>query len=94
MAEATPPASTPMGRLDAFDAGSTKLTVQTEFFYKPGWRVETKIYAAGALKKVYTDDLSQVPETDLQRRIDQWHHDKVVELRERLSKMSSGSPQG
>ena len=48
----------PMGRLDAFDVGPKKLTVQTEFFSRPNWRIETKVYLAGALKKVYTEDLS------------------------------------
>ena len=27
------------------------LTIQTEFFAKPNWRVETKVYLGGALKK-------------------------------------------
>ena len=29
------PANPPMGRLDAFDVGPKKLTVQTEFFSRP-----------------------------------------------------------
>lgn len=91
MADASPPASAPMGRLDAFDAGSTKLTIQTEFLYRPSWRIETKIYAAGALKKLHTEDLTGVPEDELQRRIDQYHHARVVELREKLSKISGES---
>ena len=45
-----------MGRLDALDVGAKKLTIQTEFFSRPGWRVETKVYLGGALKKVYTAD--------------------------------------
>src|SRR6266852_5372125 len=61
------PANPPMGRLDAFDVGPKKLTVQTEFFARPAWRIETKIYLAGELKKVHTSDVSAVPEADLQR---------------------------
>ena len=52
------PQNAPMGRLDAFDVGPKKLTVQTEFFARPNWRIETKVYLAGALKKVYNEDLS------------------------------------
>ena len=60
----------PMGRLDAFDIGAKKLTVQTEFFSRPAWRIETKVYLGGALKKVYTEDLSESDEAGLQSRID------------------------
>ena len=69
-----------MGRLDAFDVGAKKLTVQTEFFGRPGWKVETKVYLAGALKKVYTEDLSSTPEGELQRTIDSFHQAKIEEI--------------
>ena len=76
----TEPAHPPMGRLDAVDIGSKKLTVQTEFFGRPTWRIETKIYLGGALKKVYTEDLSATPEPELQRRIDTFHQEKMDEI--------------
>ena len=76
-----------MGRLDAFDVGPKKLTVQTEFFARPNWRIETKIYLAGALKKVYTEDLSQTPEKELQRTIDQFHRTKIDEIVAGLRKL-------
>jgi hypothetical protein len=74
------PQSAPMGRLDAFDVGEKKLTVQTEFFARPTWRVETKVYLAGALKKVYTDDLADVAESDLQQRVNDFHQAKLDEM--------------
>jgi hypothetical protein len=74
------PQSAPMGRLDAFDVGEKKLTVQTEFFARPAWRVETKVYLAGALKKVYTDDLSAVGEDELQQRVNDFHQAKLDEI--------------
>jgi len=70
----------PMGRLDAFDVGAKKLTVQTEFFARPNWRIETKVYLAGALKKVYNEDLSATPEDELQRTIDNFHRAKMDEI--------------
>ena len=77
----------PMGRLDAFDVGPRKLTVQTEFFARPNWRIETKVYLAGALKKVYTEDLSQTPENELQRTVDQFHKAKIDEIVAGLRKL-------
>ena len=74
------PQTPPMGRLDAFDVGAKKLTVQTEFFVRPAWRVETKVYLAGALKKVYAEDLSATPEEQLQRTIDTFHQAKIDEI--------------
>jgi hypothetical protein len=70
----------PMGRLDAFDVGDKKLTIQTEFFERPAWRVETKVYLGGALKKVYTDDLGAAGEGQLQGRVNDFHQAKVDEL--------------
>lgn len=69
-----------MGRLDAVDVGSKKLTVQTEFFPNPHWRIETKIYLGGALKKVYTEDLSATPEAELQRSVNEFHQTKLDEI--------------
>jgi len=75
-----------MGRLDAFDVGTKKLTVQTEFFANPEWRVETKVYLAGALKKVYTADLASTPEDDLQKSVTAFHQAKLDEIAEGLRK--------
>ncbi len=69
-----------MGRLDAVDVGSKKLTVQTEFFSRPAWRLETKVYLGGALKKVYIEDLAAAPEAELQKRIDAFHQAKLDEI--------------
>jgi len=76
-----------MGRLDAIDVGPKKLTVQTEFFSRPAWRVETKIYLAGALKKVYTLDLEGMPEDELQKRVNDFHQAKLDEIVAGLRKM-------
>lgn len=76
-----------MGRLDAFDVGPKKLTVQTEFLARPNWCIETKVYLAGALKKVYTEDISQIPEGELQRTIDQFHRTKIDEIVAGLRKL-------
>jgi hypothetical protein len=80
------PQNTPMGRLDAFDVGPKKLTVQTEFFARPMWRIETKVYLAGALKKVYNEDLSGTAESDVQRTIDAFHRAKIDEIAAGLRK--------
>lgn len=80
------PAHAPMGRLDAFDVGAKKLTVQTEFFATPEWRVETKIYLGGALKKVYSCDLASTPEDELQKAINAFHQAKIDEILEGLRK--------
>ena len=80
MSDAAPPRELPNGRLDAFDVGTKKLTIQTEFFPRPAWRVETKVYLAGALKKVYTEDLSATPEGDLQRTVNAFHQAKIEEI--------------
>jgi hypothetical protein len=78
------PQNAPMGRLDAFDVGAKKLTVQTEFFARPGWRLETKVYLGGALKKVYTEELPEGEEAGLQARIDAFHQAKLDEIAEGL----------
>jgi hypothetical protein len=78
------PQTTPMGRLEAFDVGEKKLTIQTEFFARPAWRIETKVYLGGALKKVYTDEVDEGAEAELQRRIDAFHEAKVADIVEGL----------
>jgi len=78
------PATPPMGRLDAFDVGPKKLTIQTEFFTRPGWRVETKVYLGGALKKVYAEDIEESREPELQKLINEFHQAKIDEIMEGL----------
>jgi hypothetical protein len=70
----------PMGCLDALDVGPKKLTVQTEFFQRPTWRLETKVYFAGALKKVFTEDLSAMDPANLQKYINDFHQQKLEEI--------------
>ena len=74
------PTTPPMGRLDALDVGEKKLTIQTEFFSKPSWRVETKVYLGGALKKVYTNDFEVSQEAELQRLVNEFHQGKLDEI--------------
>jgi hypothetical protein len=75
-----PPANPPMGRLDALDVGEKKLTIQTEFFARPAWRVETKVYLGGALKKVYTADFDASQEAELQTLVQDFHQAKLDEI--------------
>ena len=77
-----------MGRLDAVDVGSKKLTVQTEFFPNPNWHIETKVYLGGALKKIYNEDLSAFPEAELQRRVNEFHQTKLDEIVAGLQRIS------
>lgn len=69
-----------MGRLDAFDVGPKKLTVQTEFFSRPGWKLETKVYLGGELKKVFTHELPSAQEDDLQKIVNEFHQTKIDEI--------------
>jgi hypothetical protein len=78
------PATPPMGRLDAFDVGPKKLTIQTEFFPRPSWRIETKVYLGGALKKVYTEDVAASAEPELQRIVNDFHQARIDEIMEGL----------
>ena len=80
----TEPQNPPMGRLDAFDVGPKKLTIQTEFFPRPAWRVETKVYLGGALKKVYSEDLGEDREAELQKLVNEFHQAKIDEIMEGL----------
>lgn len=82
-------ANPPMGRLDAFDIGAKKLTIQTEFFVRPAWRVETKVYLAGALKKVFTAEMGEMPEGELQRFVNEFHQAKMDEIVAGLQKLKS-----
>ena len=77
-----------MGRLDAVDIGSKKLTIQTEFFSRPSWRLETKVYLGGALKKVYTEDLAATPAGELQKTVDAFHQTKMDEIVSGLRRLS------
>jgi hypothetical protein len=83
-----PPARMPMGRIDAIDVGPKKLTIQTEFFPRPTWRIETKVYLAGTLKKVYTADLQATAEDALQRTVDDFHEAKMTEIVEGLRRLN------
>lgn len=69
-----------MGRLDAIDVASKKLTIQTEFFSRPTWRVETKVYLGGALKKVYAEDIDEGREAELQKFIHDFHQARLDEI--------------
>ena len=73
-----------MGRLDALDVGPRKLTIQTEFFTRPAWRIETKVYLGGELKKVYTEDIAEDREGELQKLINDFHQAKMDEIMEGL----------
>ncbi len=68
-----------MGRIDALDVGSRKLTIQTEYFERPAPRIETKIYIGGALKKIYTDELTGEI-GDLQKRLHTVHETRMKEI--------------
>ncbi|MGA7614524.1 MAG: hypothetical protein WBX15_05020 [Thermoanaerobaculia bacterium] len=80
MDEPKPPGSSPTGRVDTIDVSDKKLTVQTEFFHRPAWRAETKVYLGGALKKVYQGDLSGVDEAELQHALMAFHETKLREI--------------
>ena len=79
-----PPQHAPMGRLDAIDVGDRKLTVQTEFFAAPTWRIETKVFLGGALKKTFTEEVDPADEASLQAIIDLFHEAKYAEIIEGL----------
>lgn len=74
------PATAPMGRIDAIDVGARKLTIQTEFFVRPDWRIETKVYLGGELKKVYTNPLEGISEEQLQQVINDFHQNRMDEI--------------
>lgn len=70
-------ASQPMGYLDAIEIGEKKLTIQTEYFPRPSPRAETKVYLGGALKKVYSEELTG---GDPQKALGEFHQAKVQEI--------------
>jgi uncharacterized protein YbjQ (UPF0145 family) len=74
------PATPPMGRLAALDVASKKLTIQTEFLSRPTWRVETKVYLGGELKKVYSEEFDESREAELQRLVNEFHQAKMDEI--------------
>lgn len=88
MNERGEPVPMPTGRVDAVDVGSKKLTIQTEFFSRPSWRAETKVYIGGALKKVWQEDLSAVPEDELQRAVERFHESKRQSVLDGLRSLS------
>ena len=51
----------------------------------------TKVYLAGALKKVFTADLAATPEAELQRFVNEFHQAKMDEIVSGLRKMSPQS---
>ena len=81
------PSSPPMGCLDAFDVGSQKMTIQTEFFPSPEWHIETKIYHGGALKKVFSEDAVGVAEGELQSRLNDFHQTNLKAILEKVKGM-------
>jgi hypothetical protein len=74
------PSSPPMGRLDAINVASKIMTIQTEFFFRPTWRVETKVYLGGALKKVYAEEFDESQETELQKLVNDFHQTRLDEI--------------
>lgn len=93
MNERGEPQSLPTGRVDAIEVGARKLTIQTEFFPRPTWRVETKIYIGGALKKVWTEDLSAVAEDELQRAVERFHEGRRQAMVDQLRALTPSGRQ-
>lgn len=77
-----------MGRLDTIELGSRVMTIQTEFFSRPEWRLETKVYLAGAVKKVFTHDLEGIEDGDLQQTLDGFHDEKLRAIRASLQTLN------
>ncbi len=86
------PEQPPMGHLDMIEIGERKLTLQTEFLTRPHWRIETKAYLGGALKKIYEEDLTGKPEGELQRIVTEFHQARLAEITAGLQKKSSAAP--
>ena len=78
------PAMLPNGRLDRIKAGEKSITIQTEFFPEPSWRVEAKVYVDGALRKLEKLDLADCPESELQKRVDRFHDETTAALAGKL----------
>jgi hypothetical protein len=84
MTNQPPPQTSPMGRLDAMDVGSRKLTVQTEFVTRPAWTIETRVFLGGTLKKTFTEEVDPSEESNLQAIIDLFHEARYAEIIEGL----------
>ena len=67
-----------MGRVDAIEVGSKKLTIQTEYFPRPTPRLETKVYLGGALKKVFTEQVDTTE--DVQLLLHEAHQKRMQEI--------------
>lgn len=77
-----------MGKVDAFEIGARKLTVQTEYFPRPEPRLETKVYLGGALKKVYTEPVPG-DGADVQALLHRVHQQRMNEIVEGLKGLQS-----
>jgi len=83
------PLKVPMGRVDAIDTGTKKLTIQTEFVAQADGRIETKVYLGGALKKVYPLEVKTEGDPDLQQMLDEHHRARVKEISDGLRRMAT-----
>jgi hypothetical protein len=72
--------SIPTGRVDTIAISGKTMTIQTECFARPAWRVETRVYVGGALKKVYTAELAELPAAGLQRAVTDYHESRMAEI--------------
>ncbi len=86
------PFKVPMGRLFAIEAGSKKLTIQTEFIAQAECRIETKIYLGGALKKMSALNVNTEEAQDLQQLLDDYHDARVKEISDGLRHKSPSDP--
>jgi hypothetical protein len=81
----------PMGRLEKFEIGSRKLTIQTEFIQgAANCKIETKVYVGGELKKVYALDVNTEGDQDLQQALDEFHRARVQEISDGLRRKTPG----
>lgn len=81
----------PMGRLEKFEVGSRKLTIQTEFIQgATSCKIETKIYLGGELKKVSTLDVLTEGDQNLQQILDEYHSERVQEISDGLRRKNPG----
>lgn len=80
----------PTGRVDTIDTAGKKLTIQTEFFFRPQRHVETKVYLGGALKKIYSEDASQCADDELQHFVNRFHDAKFREIVDALQNLKKG----
>ena len=85
------PFNPPMGRIEKFDVGTRKLTIQTEFFKGEPAKIETKIYIGGELKKVSSLPVQEDGSEDLQKTLDDFHALRVQEISDGLRRKTAGS---